>query len=110
MTLIRRSSVVALAILAAPISLAQAEGPYRNYRSHAAPEQFVTTQALGCYWYRQRQYCGRYCYVEVNGQRYCREREREAFPQAPVDTILDGQPLWGPRMKLGGDGARTSHR
>jgi hypothetical protein len=101
MKLIRRSVAIALAILAAPISLAQAEGPYRNYRSHAAPEQIATTQGLGCYWYRQRQYC----YVEVNGQRYCREREREAFPQAPVDTILDGQPLWGPRMKLGGDRA-----
>lgn len=43
------------------------------------------TEGMGCYWYRQRQYCGRYCYREVDGRRYCRERAREAYPQGILD-------------------------
>jgi hypothetical protein len=91
----------ALALFCAP---AMAEGPYRSYRAHAAPEPLVTTEGRGCYWYRQRQYCGRYCYTEINGQRYCREREREAFPQAAIDAVEYAAPLppqYGSRMKLG---------
>lgn len=38
-------------------------------------------EAHGCYFYRGRRHCGRYCYIEVNGKRYCREREREDYPQ-----------------------------
>lgn len=41
-------------------------------------------EARGCYYYRGRQHCGRYCYWEVNGRRYCREREDEAHPQGFV--------------------------
>jgi hypothetical protein len=42
------------------------------------------TEGVGCYWERGRQFCARYCYVEVDGHRFCREREREAFSQAPL--------------------------
>ena len=101
MTPTGRRIAIALAILSSPLSAAQAEGPYRAYRAYAAPEPIVTTEAGGCYWYRQRQYCSRYCYVEVNGQRYCREREREAFPQAPADATVYLDPLGPFRMKLG---------
>jgi hypothetical protein len=48
--------------------------------------------AKGCYWYRQKQYCGRYCYIEANGIRYCREREPEAFPQMPEADVFVGAP------------------
>ena len=41
-------------------------------------------EAAGCYFYRGRQYCGRYCYIEVNGRRYCQRFERDAHPQADV--------------------------
>lgn len=41
------------------------------------------TEAIGCYWKNQRVWCSRYCYWEINGQRYCHEREREAHSQAP---------------------------
>ena len=40
-------------------------------------------EGRGCYWYRQRQFCARYCYVEVDGYRYCTEHRRDAYPQAP---------------------------
>lgn len=43
----------------------------------------------GCYWVRGRRYCGRYCYWEVNGRRYCHDRERLAEPQ--------GDPTYVPR-------------
>ncbi len=51
------------------------------------------TQGVGCVWYRQRLDCSRYCYVEVNGKRYCREREREAHPQGVVHSIEQFLPL-----------------
>lgn len=38
--------------------------------------------AEGCYWNRGRRYCSRYCYIEVNGRRYCNQRQSEAVPQA----------------------------
>lgn len=53
------------------------------------------TEEVGCYWFRERQYCSRYCYLEVDGRRYCRERERLAYPQAPFVPYS-----WVP-MKLG---------
>ena len=37
--------------------------------------------ARGCYWHRGVRYCSQYCYVEINGKRYCKERESEAVPQ-----------------------------
>lgn len=37
--------------------------------------------ANGCYWHRGVRYCSSYCYVEINGKRYCNTRESEAFPQ-----------------------------
>jgi hypothetical protein len=55
--------------------------------------------AKGCYWYRQKQYCGRYCYIEGNGIRYCREREPEAFPQMPEASVFVGEPYAAPGMK-----------
>ncbi len=41
-------------------------------------------EARGCYYHRGREYCGRYCYIEVNGRRYCQERARNAVPQAGI--------------------------
>ena len=46
-------------------------------------------EAVGCYWDRGRQYCGYYCYWEVNGRRYCHKREEAALPQgAWIDGYL----------------------
>jgi hypothetical protein len=37
--------------------------------------------AKGCYWRRGVRYCSLYCYEEINGKRYCNQRESEAVPQ-----------------------------
>jgi hypothetical protein len=43
--------------------------------------------AEGCYWHRGERYCSRYCYIEVNGRRYCHKRRREAVPQADGEEL-----------------------
>jgi hypothetical protein len=50
-------------------------------------------EARGCYWHRQHQYCGRYCYTENDGRRFCRVRSDEAVPQtSQEEVILDERP------------------
>jgi len=46
------------------------------------PVQTFQQGGVGCYWYRERYFCARYCYLEVDGKRYCVDREREARSQA----------------------------
>ncbi len=41
-------------------------------------------EASGCYFSRGEMYCGRYCYVEINGKRYCQPRARDAYPQGEI--------------------------
>jgi hypothetical protein len=41
-------------------------------------------EASGCYFSRGEMFCGRYCYIEINGKRYCQVRERDAYPQGEV--------------------------
>ena len=47
-------------------------------------------EAAGCYYYKGRQYCGRYCYTEVNGKRYCQRFERDAYPQGELEEHVPG--------------------
>jgi hypothetical protein len=59
-------------------------------------------EGRGCYWYHQHQFCGRYCYTDLDGRRYCREDAREAVPQAPViDTTTGWDERPGYPMKFG---------
>ena len=44
-------------------------------------------EGIGCYFERGRTFCSRYCYIEVDGHRFCRERPREARSQAPVEEL-----------------------
>ncbi len=44
-------------------------------------------EGIGCYFERGRTFCSRYCYIEADGHRFCRERAREARPQAPVEQL-----------------------
>ena len=44
-------------------------------------------EGIGCYFERGRTFCSRYCYIEVDGHRFCRERPREARSQAPVEGL-----------------------
>ena len=71
--------LLVVTLLPACVSYESQERPRRH---RVVPEYDTTPEARGCYWYRERRYCSRYCYVEVDGRRFCRERQREAFPQA----------------------------
>jgi hypothetical protein len=44
------------------------------------------TEGRGCYFERGIEYCGSYCYWEVNGKRYCQQRLRDAHSQAPAEV------------------------
>ena len=92
-------TMFSMASLIIPQSAA-AEWVRRSYHSVDRPAFDGEPEGRGCVWYRQREYCGRYCYIEANGQRYCQERERRAYPQAPEPE--DGvfiSPLGQQRMK-----------
>jgi hypothetical protein len=59
---------------------AQAGGEWRG-----GDDPFIDDEpafyAKGCYWRAGTRYCSQYCYLEINGKRYCHERERVAVPQ-----------------------------
>jgi hypothetical protein len=73
---------------------AQAQTPRRK-----PPVQTFQQGGVGCYWYRGRYFCARYCYLEVDGKRYCVDREREARSQA---AELDHEDARGPRRTYSG--------
>ncbi|HEX2840996.1 hypothetical protein [Hyphomicrobium sp.] len=56
-------------------------------------------EARGCYYRRGREYCGRYCYIEINGRRYCQERARDAVPQAGIGFFGEPPPEAGYVLK-----------
>ena len=95
----RSAVLTALALIfAMPASEATADR-YRQPMPYAAGIQ--APERIGCYWYREREYCSRYCYWEVNGRRYCQEHEREAHSQAPYVTMYSYDAA--PPMKLGAE-------
>lgn len=56
---------------------------FSQYRPATPPIGFRPgTEAKGCYIHRGVEYCGSYCYWEVNGERYCQPRLRDAHSQA----------------------------
>lgn len=76
---------VAGMLLAAVPASAHEPRPLRRAPNYPVP----AGEAVGCYWERGRQYCGHYCYWEVNGRRYCQRREHRATPQgARIDDYL----------------------
>lgn len=76
------STMLILALLSLIGTSAHAKSErYKWRKERYAP---VVTEARGCYWFRGRLYCSRYCYTEVNGYRYCQERAWNAVPQAPI--------------------------
>lgn len=78
--------ILALALLAIG-GYSDATADYRR----GSIREFVFTppplEAQGCYFYRGRRWCGRYCYYEINGKRYCQRRAREAVPQAGIELV-----------------------
>jgi hypothetical protein len=71
---------IAAVIAAVSLSCGAVSEPLRT--RHAAPE-FDAPVGVGCYFHRQRLYCARWCYLEIDGHRYCTERQRDAYSQAP---------------------------
>jgi hypothetical protein len=83
-----------LAILAGP------QAAFSGPRAESFVEvPVVPIEARGCYYRRGREYCGRFCYVEINGRRYCQERRRDAVPQASFYEIWPPLPSDGRRLK-----------
>ncbi len=74
---------VLISVLASAVDVSAQSRHYRPVPS----EQLPLTEARGCYFERGIEYCGSYCYWEVNGKRYCQRRLRDAHSQAPVDTF-----------------------
>jgi hypothetical protein len=80
-------AALVLAVVIVPAAASDRPRPIR-----AAPFYDVRPgEAVGCYWDRGRQFCGHYCYWEVNGRRYCQRREEIAVPQGAWidDYVLD---------------------
>ncbi len=63
-------------------ALAQGNGAKDFARSGDAP-----LFARGCYWYRGVRRCSQYCYIEIDGVRYCQDREFNAVPQGDPYAI-----------------------
>ena len=77
------------ALLVLSAAAAGAGGPPPPPRVEWAPSPL---EFRGCYYYRGREHCGRYCYLEINGKRYCQERYREAHPQAGPEHFFIPEP------------------
>lgn len=77
----------AATVATASIAGAQGRAPPPRVEWAPAPLEY-----RGCYYYRGREHCGRYCYLEVNGKRYCQRRYREARPQAGPEHYYAPEP------------------
>lgn len=71
------------------------------------PQRAGEVRGVGCYWYRQRRYCNRFCWVEVDGYRFCHRRLQGAGSQAPPSA--DAYPLSDPDARYGGRHWHRSH-
>lgn len=54
----------------------------RRHRAPPQPDDVFVAEGRGCYWARGAMTCSRFCYLEVDGRRYCQPRSDRAFPQA----------------------------
>jgi len=92
-------------ILTSLIALILATGPAVAGDGYSPPiyrAWVPEPEGRGCYWVRQRQFCALYCYTEIDGRRFCQEHARDAYPQAPVDEVVEWDPRASRPMKLGG--------
>jgi hypothetical protein len=69
---------------------------------HGPIVELPPTEGRGCYYFRGREYCGSYCYWEINGKRYCHSRLSEAHSQAGPDDYYVAEPRpYGYRGRYG---------
>ena len=79
-------AAVALLFIAGGIAPSRAQ-PY----GYPYPRSAQVPQGVGCYWFRGRLNCSRYCYWEIDGYRYCTRRLRDAHSQA-LELLVEGYP------------------
>lgn len=75
-------AVVLPGVLIASISATPAEAGRRHRAPPPSPDDIFVAEGRGCYWARGTMSCSRFCYLEVDGRRYCQPRSDHAFPQA----------------------------
>lgn len=83
-----RHARLAVAIVLGFLGFAAGAAPVRANDPSIYPPLVHVPQGVGCYWYRGRLHCNRYCYWEIDGRRFCRRDARDAYTQAPPE-ILD---------------------
>lgn len=81
------AGAVIVCLAGAALGPRQAHAQYRPQPSQQF--ELPAAEGRGCYFYRGREFCGSYCYWEVNGKRYCQRRLRDAHSQAPVLEAFD---------------------
>jgi hypothetical protein len=70
-----------------PVTTSHAGGNVVEYGVPLPP-----TEGRGCYYHRGEEYCGSYCYWEINGKRYCTQRLRHAHSQAGPQHFYSAEP------------------
>lgn len=79
----QRFALIILLVVAMMAPATAHAHPRSHHRGHA-----MGPEGVGCYWERGRYFCSRYCYIEVDGYRYCREHKSHAHSQAPYDERM----------------------
>lgn len=74
--------IAAVVALMAIWSLPADAGRRERLPPPPSPDDVFVAEGRGCTWWRGELSCSRYCYLELDGRRYCHERSSRAFPQA----------------------------
>jgi hypothetical protein len=90
-----RVAVAGFAAWLALDPLAAAAGSRYGSKVEQLPE------GVGCYWHVGHLFCSRWCYVEIDGFRYCQRRMRDAASQAPAVLLYDFEPRRYDRIRRG---------
>ena len=88
LTLTARLIVLAVPCLAGAADAAAQARHMRPYPLAVLPP----TEGRGCYYDQGREFCGSYCYWEINGKRYCQPRLRDAHSQAGPEHFYLAEP------------------
>ncbi len=80
--------------LLAALSAFAVDASAQSRRPYAIVE-LPPAEARGCYYDRGEEFCGSYCYWEINGKRYCQRRLRDAHSQAGPQHYYYAEPRPG---------------
>lgn len=98
---------LALVTAIATLAAATAEAGPRRGSPIPRPDDVFVAEGKGCTWFKGEMSCPRFCYLEVDGRRYCHERSAQAFPQHLGyywSQMYGGDPRrWRPRVEVDPD-------